>query len=164
MLFKADFNYVDHDGYPADASTITSGGGAVQAPLSTLFNISSSAARTSAPTIVLCRLSLNAGYTLGDGILLRSITGYQSGITTQGVDLEAGGVSFTDYGRERVISEELNAVSPDKGPFRWVAGLYLQSDTVDIPEGGFDIKVPSIIDINPDLTTRRKRRRRSLAR
>jgi len=146
VLFKADFNYVDHDGYPADPSTTIGGAGLVPAPLSTLFNISSSAPNFG--TDKFYRLSLNAGYTLGDGILLRSITGYQSGITTQGVDLEAGGETFTDYGRERVISEELNAVSPDKGPLRWVAGLYLQSDTVDIPEGGFDIKVPGIIDIN----------------
>ena len=135
VVAKADYNYVDHDGYPADASTN---------PLSSLFNVTNNADNYAVDKFY--RLSLNASYTFGDGVLLRSITAYQFGITTQGVDLDGsdlGTETFTDYGRERVVSEELNLVSPDKGPLRWVAGLYYQSDVVDIPEGGFDIGLPA---------------------
>jgi iron complex outermembrane receptor protein len=94
-------------------------------------------------------------YTLSDGIVLRSISGYQYGVTNQQIDLDGTSLlpfTFSDYANERVWSQELNAVSPDKGPLRWVAGLYFQSDVVDLPAGdGFDIHIPGAIPGITDL-------------
>jgi iron complex outermembrane receptor protein len=102
------------------------------------------------------RVSLNMSYTLPDEIVLRSITGYQYGITNEQIDLDGTDFlpfTFSDYGQERIWSQEFNVVSPDKGPLRWVGGLYFQSDTVELPPAvGFDIfipgAIPGITDIN----------------
>ncbi|MGH6987762.1 MAG: TonB-dependent receptor [Caulobacteraceae bacterium] len=102
------------------------------------------------------RASLNASYKLASGLTFKSITGYQYGITNEQLDLDGTSLlpfTFQDYGQERIWSEELDAVSPDRGPFRWVGGLYFQSDVVDLPPGlGFDIHIPGAIpgvtDIN----------------
>jgi iron complex outermembrane receptor protein len=59
--------------------------------------------------------------------------------------------SFADYGREQIYSEEVNLVSPDRGPLRWVVGGYYQHDYVTLLPGGsdgrgnigFDIGVPA---------------------
>ncbi|MGH6993101.1 MAG: TonB-dependent receptor [Caulobacteraceae bacterium] len=102
------------------------------------------------------RASLNASYRLASGITLKSITGYQYGITNEQIDLDGTSLlpfTFRDYGQERIWSEELDAISPNRGPFTWVGGLYFQSDVVNLPPGvGFDIHipgaVPGVADIN----------------
>jgi iron complex outermembrane receptor protein len=141
LVAKGELNYVDHGGSLADPASFDG----VHLNPSDPFVITNNAFNFG--TDKFYRLSLNMAYTLPDGIVLRSISGYQYGITNQQVDID--GVSFlpftfSDYGQERIWSEELNAVSPDKGPLRWVAGLYFQNDVVDLPPGtGFDIGLPT---------------------
>jgi iron complex outermembrane recepter protein len=110
------------------------------------------------------RLVANLGYTFNDGIVLKSITGYQYGQGNGNVDLlEIGPFSsFEDYGRETIFSQEFNLVSPDTGPLRWVGGLYYQHDYVTLLPGGgqpgFDIHVvvapPNLIFEDLDLIYR----------
>lgn len=147
LVAKGEYNYVDHGGSLADPASLDG----VHLNPSDPFNITNNALNFG--TDKFYRLSLNMAYTLPSGIVLRSISAYQYGITNQQVDID--GVSFlpftfSDYGQERIWSQELNAVSPDKGPLRWVAGLYFQNDVVDLPPGaGFDIGVPQgVFDIN----------------
>ncbi|HEY1753278.1 MAG TPA: TonB-dependent receptor [Caulobacteraceae bacterium] len=149
VLLKGDYNYVDHGGYLA-SPTLNLANPAQLNPTDP-FDVATDADNYG--TNKFYRLSANVAYTLADGIVLRSISGYQYGITNQGIDLDgtanpALGFTFTDYATERVISQEFNVVSPDQGPLRWVGGLYFQSDVVDIPQGGFDIGVPpGVVDI-----------------
>jgi iron complex outermembrane receptor protein len=111
------------------------------------------------------RVVANVGYTFNDGIVLKSITGYQYGQGNGNVDLNELNLpfsSFEDYGRETIFSQELNLVSPDTGPLRWVGGLYYQHDYVTLLPGGgrpgFDIHVvvapPNLIFEDLDLIYR----------
>jgi iron complex outermembrane recepter protein len=111
------------------------------------------------------RLTANLAYTFNDGIVLKSITGYQYGQGNGNVDLNELGLpfsSFEDYGRETIFSQELNLVSPDTGPLRWVGGLYYQHDYVTLLPGGgqpgFDIHVvlapPNLVFEDLDLIYR----------
>lgn len=143
VLLKGDYNYVDHNGSVAD-STLNLLSPTPQLNPEDLFHVSNNTFNYA--TDKFYRLSLNASYTFDSGIVLRSITGYQSGITTENLDLDGSSLlplTFSDYGRDRVASEEVNLLSPDKGPLRWVGGVYFQSDVVDIPQGGFDIGLPA---------------------
>jgi len=151
LVAKGEYNYIDHGGSLADPASFDG----VHLNPSDPFNVTNNALNFG--TDKFYRLSLNMSYTLPDGIVLRSISGYQYGITNQQVDIDGTSIFpfiFADYANERIWSQELNAVSPDKGPLRWVAGLYFQNDVVDIPPGsppgsGFDIGLPQgIFDIN----------------
>jgi iron complex outermembrane receptor protein len=120
-----------------------------------LFTISSNAFNIDTDTWN--RTVLNAGYTFPDGIVLRSITGYQIGRAKAEYDIDGTALEnnfFSVIAYEHTFSEELNAISPDKGPLRWVAGLYYQADWVHIPFGraGFDIATPPL-EILLDYTT-----------
>jgi iron complex outermembrane receptor protein len=94
------------------------------------------------------RSSLNISYTFNDGIVLKSISAYQAANGYTNIDLTEvfPGASFADNANEQIYSQELNLISPDKGPFRWVGGLYYQHDYVELVPGngntGFDIGVP----------------------
>jgi iron complex outermembrane receptor protein len=143
VLIKGDYNYIDHGGYLA-SPTLNLANPAQLNPADP-FDVGTDA--NNYATNKFYRISANVAYTLPDGIVLRSVTGYQYGVTDESVDLDgtanpAFGFLFTDYADEKVFSEELNVVSPDSGPVKWVGGLYYQSDVVDIPPGGFDIGVP----------------------
>ena len=142
ILFKADGDYLDHGGFIASPTLV---GGALnpEDPFHTSSFINDYATNKG------YRLSLNAAYTLSDGIILRSITGWQSGGGNGNIDLLElfPGASFEDIGREQIASEEFNIVSPDNhGPLSWVGGLYYQHDYVTLLPGGgqpgFDIGVP----------------------
>ncbi|HEY2708103.1 MAG TPA: TonB-dependent receptor [Caulobacteraceae bacterium] len=142
VVLKGEYNYIDHGGSLAD--TVQNPLNPAQLNPSDPFTITNNTKNYG--TDKFYRLSLNASYQLADGITLRSISSYQYGITNQNVDLDGTSAfpfTFSDYADERIYSEELNAVSPDQGPLRWVAGLYFQNDTVDLPPGtGFDIGLP----------------------
>jgi iron complex outermembrane receptor protein len=153
LVAKGEYDYIDHGGSVADPAV------SIFAPTTQLnrtdpFHVTNNALNYGTDKFV--RLSLNMAYTLDSGIVLHSISGYQYGITNQQVDIDGTSLlpfTFSDYGQERIYSEELNMVSPDKGPLRWVAGVYFQSDTVDLPPvTGFDISIPGAIpgitDIN----------------
>jgi len=150
VVFKAQANYLDHGGYLGQP-TLNPLNPAQLNPAD-LFHIRSFI--NDYATNKGYTLDLNAGYTLPDGIVLRSITGWNSGVGNNNIDLTElfPGAAFKDYGREQIFSEELNAVSPDKGPLRWVGGLYYQHDYVTLLPGsgapGFDIGVPpGVVDI-----------------
>jgi iron complex outermembrane recepter protein len=150
VTLKGYYNYIDHGGSVADPAVDPATGGTTLNP-SDPFHVSNNA--NNYGTDKFFGLTLNAAYTFQSGILLRSISSYQYGITNQNIDVDGTSLfpfTFTDYGQERMYSEEVNLVSPDKGPLRWVGGVYFQSDTVDLPpNGGFDIGVPpGVFDIN----------------
>ena len=158
IVFKADGDYLDHGGFMA--STTLNPANPTQLNPADLFHISSFI--NDYATNKGYRLSLNAAYTMPDGIILRSITGWQSGGGNGNIDLselQPPGDSFEDYGREQIASEEINVVSPDnKGPLSWVGGLYYQHDYVSLLPGGgqpgFDIGVPhGVVDLELNYRT-----------
>jgi iron complex outermembrane receptor protein len=140
---KASYDYVDAGGYIAD--TVLDPADPARLNPADPFRLALFA--NNYGTNKGDRVVLNAAYTFEDGIVLKSISGYQQGGGNNNIDLlEIGpGSNFEDYGRESTYSEELNLVSPDKGPLRWVGGLYYQHDYVTLLPGGgqtgFDIHV-----------------------
>ncbi|HEX3916149.1 MAG TPA: TonB-dependent receptor [Caulobacteraceae bacterium] len=140
---KASYDYVDAGGYLADTTLNP----ANPAQLNPGDPFRFAAYADDYGTNKGERIVLNAAYTFADGIVLKSISGYQQGGGNGNEDLlEIGpGSNFEDYGRESTYSEELNLVSPDKGPLRWLGGLYYQHDYVTLLPGGgqpgFDIHV-----------------------
>lgn len=149
VLWKTDANYISQGGYPADPASATND----------IFHITSNSDHRAIDTFV--RSVLNVSYLFDNGITLRSISGYQQGRSTAHVD--ADGTSFASYTLyngvdEHIFSEELNLVSPDRGFFRWVAGLYYQHDTFNYPPNGFIIDAPAgvlretIVGKNPNET------------
>ncbi len=140
VLFKTDVNYFDNGGYPADPS------GSPNDP----FHVGNNTHNMAVDDGV--RSVLDVKYTLDDGILLRSLSGYQYGRASEQIDLDGtstGVLTFRDLGKIRLWSEELNAVSPSDGPFTWILGGFFQHETDDLPtKGGFDIGLPSgFIDV-----------------
>jgi len=93
------------------------------------------------------RAVLHMDYKFDSGITLKSISSYQWGVVK--FDLDADGtasiyinpINPTDFGpsifdasaRDQVISQEVNLVSPDKGPFTWVLGATWLDDQLFIP-------------------------------
>jgi len=150
VVFKAQANYLDHGGFIASPTLNPLNPNQLNpADIFHTASYISDYATNKGYT-----LSLNAGYTLPDGILLKSITGWNSGLGNANIDLLElfPTAAFLDYGREQILSQEFDAVSPDKGPFRWVGGLYYQHDYVTLLPGsgkpGFDIGVPpGVVDI-----------------
>ena len=157
IVFKADADYLDHGGF-IGSPTLNPANPAQLNPAD-LFHVSSFI--NDYATNKGYRLTLNAAYTFPDGIILRSITGWQAGGGNANIDLTelAPGDAFEDYGREQIASEEINVVSPDnKGPLNWVGGLYYQHDYVSLLPGGgkpgFDIGVPpGIVDLQLNYRT-----------
>ena len=157
IVFKADADYLDHGGFIG--SPTINPANPLQLNPSDLFHVSSFI--NDYATNKGYRLTLNAAYTFPDGIILRSITGWQAGGGNANIDLTelAPGDAFEDYGREQIASEEINVVSPDnKGPLNWVGGLYYQHDYVSLLPGGgkpgFDIGVPpGIVDLQLNYRT-----------
>jgi len=157
IVFKAEGDYLDHGGF-LGSPTLNPANPAQLDPAD-LFHVSSFI--NDYATNKGYRLILNAAYTLPDGIILRSITGWQAGGGNGDIDLTelAPGDSFEDIGREQIASEEINVVSPDnKGPISWVGGLYYQHDYVSLLPGGgqpgFDIGVPhGVVDLELNYRT-----------
>ena len=149
VVLKGEYDYVDHGGSLSDP--VVNFFNPAQLNPGDPFVITNNTLNYQTDKFV--RLSLNMSYTLPSGIVLRSISGYQYGITNEQIDLDGTDLlplTFSDYGQERIYSQEFNVVSPDKGPLRWVAGVYFQNDTVVLPPGvGFDIGLPpGAFDIN----------------
>ena len=160
-VFKADYNYLNSDGVPADPSQmIDLSSPSLEAPNNApLFHVTNYTRSYGVEETY--RLSLNAAYTFPNGIVLKSISSYQYGVGYGEVDLTIVGDgtgpftnapypdTFADNGRETIYSEEINIISPDKGPFRWLGGLYYQHDYVTLLPGGgntgFDIGLSSIL-------------------
>ncbi len=133
VLFKTDYSYLDMGAYPA---------GPVLAP-NDLFDLSANAEMRALDRLV--RSTLKVDYVFDSGITLRSISGYQFGITQYRADLDgtsAGNTTFRDSVDETIWSQEVNLVSPDEGPLTWLLGAYFQTDQYNFPPGQFSIGLP----------------------
>ncbi len=133
VLFKVDANYIDAGGYPADPTGSTSD------PFYIGNNVHNRGIDAS------LRGVLDIKFTLGNGIMLRSITGVEDGRNSKIIDVLATSTSTVaakDTFVVRAYSEELDIVSPDSGPLKWIAGAYGDYDIVDLPANGFDIGFP----------------------
>lgn len=99
------------------------------------------------------RWSNTVNYTLGSGAQLRSITGYQSGKTRQKSDSDGTNLPIATleyHASEKIASQELNLISPDSSPLRYVVGAFYSDSKVGLPM--FDVEAPPIaIGISSDL-------------
>jgi len=93
---------------------------------------------------------------LANGIVIRSLTGYQNkriknlyDLDASQAPLSAGGDTSQDYfAGERQYSQEINIISPTSGRFDWILGAYYQRNDIKVriyeSQGGFPT------DITPD--------------
>jgi iron complex outermembrane receptor protein len=135
VVWKNDYSYIDHGGSPAGPNT---------GKTDHLFDLSSDAHLAGVEHGL--RSVLQVSYKFANGMTLRSISGYQYGKTIYDLDLDGtslvapagpGPQIYTVVGTDRTTSEEINLVSPDKGPFTWVLGAVYQHELVRIPNRGF---------------------------
>jgi iron complex outermembrane receptor protein len=134
VLWKTDYNYLDFSAYPADPVSATNDP----------FRITANYLERARDEFV--RSVVQADYTFGNGITLRSISGYQDGMTRYVTDLDgtsAGNNTFRDKVTERIISQEFNLISPAGERASWIAGAYYQHDKYYFPLGEFIIDFPS---------------------
>jgi iron complex outermembrane recepter protein len=131
-LLKLDYNYIDHGGSPAAPFT-----GLTQH----IFDVASDAYLAGYEKQY--RIVLQLSKRFADGITLKSISGYQDGRLTYSLDADGTatkpplGLSpevFIANANDRTISEEINLVSADTGPFQWVAGGVYQDDDLNNPQ------------------------------
>ncbi len=128
VLFKTDFNYLNLGAYPADPYYDTNNP----------FSLTANSPQEALDRFV--RSVLKIDYVLPDGITLRSVSGYQKGITAYQADLDgtaAADLTFADNVDESLWSEEFNVISPDQGLVTWIAGLYADGDKYTFPPGQF---------------------------
>jgi len=143
ITFKTDYNYVDNGGYPADPSGSPND----------IFHISNNAANMAVDMSL--RSVLDVKYTFDDGMVLRSLSGYQYARASEVIDLDGtnlASLTFGDIGIIKIWSQELNLISPDTGPLTWIVGGFFEHETDDLPPRAgnkqFDIGVPQgIVDI-----------------
>lgn len=143
VLVKADYNSLDFGGYPADPSRATNDP----------FEITANGPHSGKDETA--RVSLNVSYVLDNGVTLRSITGYQDGISEFSTDLDGTSAlnnTFYDRVEEEVWSQEFNIVSPDNQRLTWLLGAFWQHDDVvfpvtTFPQGAYHVGFPEgVID------------------
>ncbi len=143
VLIKGDYSNVDAGGYPGSPATATGDP----------FHIGSNAYLEGKDETG--RITANISYTLDDGIVLRSISGYQRARTKENIDYDGtaqASQTFKDNVTERIWSEEFNIVSPDDKPFSWLLGAYYQNDKYTFPVGGYLLTVPGLYSLSLDGT------------
>ena len=89
------------------------------------------------------RVGGTLAYTFDDGTVLKSVTGYQHGLTKQKSDSDGtaiGNLTLEYRALEDIVSQEFNLISPDDRRFKYVLGAYYSDDTVHLPT--FLISVP----------------------
>jgi len=132
--FKADYNYLDLSGYPADPVLATNDP----------FDLTANADIHALDRFG--RAVLKVDYQFANGTTLRSVSGYQKGQTEYRADLDgtsAGNNIFGDIANEEMYSEEINLISSDANNLKWIFGAYYQhDDSFFRPDGGFYIGVP----------------------
>ncbi|NIJ16228.1 TonB-dependent receptor [Sphingobium vermicomposti] len=96
--------------------------------------------------------SLELRQEFANGIVLRSLSGYQSKKIEGVNDLDAsqapGGIREDYYARERQYSEEVNLISPAGGTFEWILGGYFQRNEIKVRIRQTQVGFPT--DIDPD--------------
>ena len=135
LNFKADYNYLDLSGYPADPVLATSD----------IFEITANGDMHALDRFG--RAALKVDYQFANGTTLRSVTGYQQGQTEYRADLDGTSVGnslFGDILEEEMYSQEINLISSEANRFKWIVGAYLQNDESFFPpDGGFYIIIPT---------------------
>ncbi len=132
-LWKTDYGHLDYGAYPADPYNATND----------LFDITANADQKARDKFV--RSILKLEYEWDNGVLLRSVSGYQDGNTAYRTDLDGTSAAdwiFRDDVDERIYSQEINLISPDTGRFNWIAGAYWQKDEYTFPPGEFLTATP----------------------
>lgn len=151
LLWKTDYGYFQNGGYFGDALT--------NQGTSTLFKFSNNYKTFATDQFV--RTILRGDYVADNGITFRSVSSYQQGRTAWKGDIDGtsyvtgtpgGGTDFyiAEAVDERLYSEEVNVISPDKGPFSWILGAYYQNNRYLFPPNRFVIGLPSL-GFNEDL-------------
>jgi iron complex outermembrane receptor protein len=134
LNFKADYNYLDLSGYPADPVLATND----------IFEITADGDMHALDRFG--RAVLKLDYEFANGTTLRSVSGYQKGQTEYRADLDGTLLPislFGDIANEEMYSEEINLISSDANRFKWIVGAYYQNDESYFrPDGGFYIIVP----------------------
>ncbi len=132
--FKADYNYLDLSGYPADPVLATNDP----------FEITANADIHALDRFG--RAVLKIDYEFANGTTLRSVSGYQKGQTEYRTDLDGtslGNNIFGDIANEEMYSQEINLISAEANKLKWIVGAYYQDDdTYFRPDGGFYIGLP----------------------
>jgi len=132
--FKTDYSHLDFGGYPSDPVNSTNDP----------FDITANDHMAARDWML--RSVLKVDYEFGNGIILRSISGYQDGNTYYAADLDGtsvGNSTFTDSVDETLLSQEINLISPEGERMSWVLGAYFQSDDTEFLPGKFVIGVPA---------------------
>lgn len=83
---------------------------------------------------------LELRYEFGNGITLRSLTGYVNKRVHNIFDLDATSLDTAtlpaqnqdQYVRERETVQEINLISPTSGAFNWILGAYYQRNVIDV--------------------------------
>lgn len=140
-VFKVDYNH--HDS-----------GANTYAPIASpddLFDVASDEDLFAVDEFV--RTTANLSYVFGDGAILRSITGYQHGVTRQRSDSDGTAlpIAALEYrATEEIVSQEINYISPDDRRLRYVLGAYYSDSNVGLPL--FLVEAPPVeIEINSRL-------------
>lgn len=133
--FKADYNYLDLSGYPADPVLATNDP----------FEITANADIHALDRFG--RAVLKVDYEFANGTTLRSVSGYQKGQTEYRTDLDGtstGNNIFGDIANEEMYSQEINLISSEANRLKWIVGAYYQNDESYFrPDGGFYIGLPT---------------------
>ncbi|WEK58212.1 MAG: TonB-dependent receptor [Candidatus Brevundimonas phytovorans] len=138
VLVKGDYNNLDFGGYPADPALSTNDP----------FKITANGPHSGKDETA--RVSLNVSYVFDNGLTLRSITGYQDGVSEFSTDLDGTSAlnnTFYDRVEEDVWSQEINLISPDNQRLTWLLGAFWQQDNVTFPvttfpEGAYHVGFP----------------------
>ncbi|CAN5274239.1 TonB-dependent receptor [soil metagenome] len=133
VLWKTDASYLDIGGYPADPVLATNDP----------FKLNNNFQQKAFDRFV--RSVVQIDDVLGNGVTLRSVSGFQKGNTNYKTDLDGTATtnwSFGDSVNETIYSQEFNAISPTTGPLTWILGAYYQSDEYNFLPGKFFIGVP----------------------
>ncbi|HWA60724.1 MAG TPA: TonB-dependent receptor [Caulobacteraceae bacterium] len=137
LLWKTDYDYLDNGGYFGDPIT--------SPDTSTLFHFANNYETYAVDQFV--RSTLKADYVADSGITFRSISSYQRGRSGWKGDIDGTANAAPNYiiaeaVNEQLLSQEVNVISPDTGPFKWVLGAYYQNNRYYFPVGRFLIGVP----------------------
>jgi iron complex outermembrane recepter protein len=147
ILFKGDYNSINMGAYPADPVNSKND----------IFEIGANADMRALDQFG--RAVLKIDYRFSNGMVLRSVSGYQEGNTTYRADLDGTDnpndanpfaapwprTTFRDVALETIYSQEFNLISADSGALRWVVGAYYQSNDYEFPKGEF------VVDLWPDI-------------
>jgi iron complex outermembrane recepter protein len=133
ILLKNDYDYLNMGAYPADPYYANND----------LFDIGANSPQQALDRFG--RSILKITYVLPDGITLRSVSGYQKGVTDYKADLDGTNYlndTFGDSVGETLWTEEFNIISPATGFTTWILGAYLDHDNLTFPPNQFYIDTP----------------------